>query len=171
MGGEYSLHLKGLQPFLPLAVQVTGFCRVEASPCSALSDACSPKKLLISCIDCVYASLCCASAGLSVFDASRHTKMQQLYSQRLTSNTHLTSTHGPGVPARRAMSAQQARLTRGARTGAVLVQARLTAVSVQARLTARGARIAAERLTVKKVLGEGSYGQVFEVRQGCVPLQ
>jgi hypothetical protein len=36
--------------------------------------------------------------------------------------------------------------------------------TVVARLTARGKSIPATKITLKKVLGEGSYGQVFEVR-------
>jgi hypothetical protein len=37
-------------------------------------------------------------------------------------------------------------------------------LTVQARLTARGKAIAPDSITVKRSIGEGSYGQVFEVR-------
>ena len=39
------------------------------------------------------------------------------------------------------------------------------ALAVRAALQARGTAFPAEAITVKRVLGEGSYGQVFEVRE------
>lgn len=47
---------------------------------------------------------------------------------------------------------------------------RRLAPRLQARLTARGTSVGADKITLKKVLGEGSYGTVFEVRlQGSQP--
>lgn len=47
---------------------------------------------------------------------------------------------------------------------------RRLAPRLQARFTARGTSVSADKITLKKVLGEGSYGTVFEVRlQGSQP--
>jgi hypothetical protein len=73
---------------------------------------------------------------------------QQMHSSKLpTSDFHLSS---------RVSSA----LYRSG--GASLVSRRR--LQVVARLTARGSSVSAQKITLKKVLGEGSYGTVFEVR-------
>jgi hypothetical protein len=46
----------------------------------------------------------------------------------------------------------------------LLPLSRQRSLAVCAALQARGREIAAEQLTPRRVLGEGSYGQVFEVR-------
>ena len=53
------------------------------------------------------------------------------------------------------------------RAQTVRSQARLC-VPTSASLTGKGKRFPAELITVKKIMGEGSYGQVFEVAERAI---